>query len=294
MLEVEAGEASKDIEVATGLWLALKELGADRSSLMINLGGGVVCDLGAWVAGNYMRGIEYLHVPTSLLAMVDAAIGGKNGIDLGGIKNLIGSFSKPAFCLVETSFLESLPEEEWHSGYAEMIKHALIADRDQWQILKEIDLKDKNVISDLIEDSSLIKVRIVEEDFRESGLRKILNFGHSIGHGIEALSYENGQALSHGHAIALGMYFETRLSVKLNNLAEEDAEEIMRYLLKIYSMPDWIRNSADQIIAKMRHDKKNKSEEIQLVLLSKIGQAEYSIAVDEEEIRKVLTENPTN
>ncbi len=288
ILEVDPGEESKEIEIASGLWLALNELNADRRSLLINLGGGMICDLGAWVAVNYKRGIDFIHIPTTLLAMVDASLGGKSGINLGGIKNLVGSFTKPLVVLNYIPFLESLPDKEWHSGYAEMIKHALINDDELWDKMKMISPDDHDEISVLIEPVASIKSSIVDLDFRESGDRKKLNYGHTIGHAIESVSIEKGKALSHGHSVAIGMALANSISHEMDLLSEETRKEINSFLYSLYSPPKWLFKEQKAIMSRVLKDKKNDGESIKMVLLKKVGSAEIDIKINEDQIIRAL------
>ena len=288
ILEVDPGEESKDIEIASGLWLALNELDADRNSLLINLGGGMVCDLGAWVAANYKRGIDFIHLPTSLLAMVDASIGGKSGVNLGGIKNLVGSFTEASFVLNYLPFLDTLPQNEWDSGFAEMLKHALLSDRSFWNDLNVISPNETEKVIGFIERSAKIKLDVVARDFKESGLRKKLNYGHSLGHAIEALSFDKEKCLSHGHAIALGICLENIISYKMGRLDEGDLNAINSVLLGIYDFPEWIFQEGDAIISKLLKDKKNEGETIKMVLLNSVGDVEIDVAVTQKQVRDAL------
>lgn len=288
ILEVEPGEGAKDIEIASNLWLSLAELNADRRALIINLGGGVVCDLGGWVAANYKRGIDFIHVPTSLLAMVDASIGGKTGIDLGGIKNLVGSFSSSVAVVSDSSFLNTLAQREWDSGYAEMIKHALIADKELWEELQRILPHEHEKIKKHIPRAIQIKTEIVSKDFKESGLRKALNYGHTIGHAIEAISLDRGEALSHGHAIAIGMMLANILATKKGLLSKSDSDEINAYLKSIYSVPKWLKEVKSELELKLANDKKNAQNRILMVLLKDLASVEIDVEVTKKEIAESI------
>jgi 3-dehydroquinate synthase len=288
ILEVDAGEESKDIEIAGGLWLALNDMNADRNSLLINLGGGMIGDLGAWVAVNYKRGIDFIHLPTTLLAMVDASIGGKSGVNLGGIKNLVGSFTRPAFVFNYLPFLGTLPQNEWESGYAEMLKHALLSDASFWKEISAISPFEVEKVTGLIERSAQIKMDIVAKDFKESGLRKKLNYGHSLGHAIEAISFEKEKWMSHGHAVAIGMCLENIISTKMGRLDNEKMNEINSILLDLYDFPEWIVGEEDTVISKLQKDKKNTGEIIKMVLLHSIGKVEIDIPVTEKLVRESL------
>jgi 3-dehydroquinate synthase len=191
IIEFEAGESFKNIETCFEIWSALTELGADRKSIIINLGGGVVTDLGGFVASTFKRGIEYINVPTTLLAMVDASIGGKNGVDLGNLKNQIGTITTPKAVLIDTQFLATLPQNEMRSGLAEMLKHGLIQDKSYWAKFKDLTNLNTDDLDVLIHESVEIKNNVVSQDPTENGIRKALNFGHTLGHGIESYFLEN-------------------------------------------------------------------------------------------------------
>lgn len=293
ILEVEPGEGSKDIEIAANLWLSMAELNVDRKALVLNLGGGVVCDLGGWVAANYKRGIDFIHVPTSLLAMVDASIGGKTGIDLGGIKNLVGSFSSPIAVVSETSFLNSLAQREWDSGYAEMIKHALIADEEMWKELQNIFPNEHEKVKKYIQKAIQIKKGIVSQDFEEKGLRKMLNFGHTIGHAIESISIDRGEDLSHGHAIAIGMMLANIISSQKEFLSKSVKDEINDYLKSIYTVPTWLAEVKSELELKMANDKKNAKNRILMVLLSDVASVEIDVEVTNLEIEEAIVDLTT-
>ena len=191
VMEMPEGEDHKTIDICLGVWEAMSQYNADRQSLLINLGGGVVTDLGGFVASTYMRGIDYINVPTSLLAMVDASVGGKTGVDLGVLKNQVGVISEGAMILIDISFLGTLPQNQMISGFAEMLKHGLITDKKYWTTLTNLQDLDISDLDQLIYDSVIIKNNIVAEDPREKGLRKTLNFGHTLGHAIESYFLEN-------------------------------------------------------------------------------------------------------
>lgn len=288
ILEVEAGEEAKDLEIAGSLWLSLAELNADRNSLIINLGGGVICDLGAWVAANYKRGIDFIHIPTSLLAMVDASIGGKSAIDLGGIKNLVGCFSLPLVSVMFPEFLSTLPDEEYYSAYVEMIKHALIADASLWEELKNISPDDQKSLGALVERTAKIKMNIVESDYKELGLRKQLNYGHTIGHAIESISIEKNDKLSHGHAVAIGILLANIIANKMEMLSDPLLRSINASISKHYKSPSWISEECDAIIEKVKKDKKNVGEAIKMVLMEDIANIHIDVEIDEKLIKEVL------
>ena len=206
IIEIEAGEPHKHIDTCTQVWYALSELGADRKSLLINIGGGVVTDLGGFVASTYMRGIPFINIPTSLLAMVDASVGGKTGVDLGALKNLVGVINNPKGVLIYPDFLATLPTEELRSGMAEMFKHGLISDEGYWHKMCNLSELTEAHLGSLIYESVIIKNEVVTQDPTEKGLRKTLNYGHTLGHAIESycLQNPNRERLLHGEAIAIG------------------------------------------------------------------------------------------
>ncbi len=228
VLEFPPGEEHKNIKTCHQIWLDLSEMGADRKCLIINLGGGVVTDLGGFVACTYKRGVEYINVPTSLLSMVDASVGGKTGIDLGTLKNQIGVISNGEMVLIDIPYLETLPTEHIRSGWAEMLKHGLISSRNYWNKLKNVHDISWSNYEQLIKESIQIKNLIVKEDPEEKNIRKALNFGHTLGHAIESYHLETHgkQKLLHGEAIAIGMILESYLSNQLNDLSEDDLQDI--------------------------------------------------------------------
>lgn len=276
LIEIEAGEAHKTIETCTGVWNALAELGADRKTLLINLGGGVVTDLGGFVASTFKRGIDFVHIPTSLLAMVDAAIGGKNGVDLGVLKNQVGTINLPQMVLVDVDFLTTLPQNQLKSGLAEMLKHGLIYRKTYWEKLSDLSKFTLEDFEILIEESIEIKTKIVSKDPSEKGLRKILNFGHTLGHAIESyfLSQPEKETLLHGEAIAAGMILESFLSEKKSvNFSCEDLKTVKRVIFHTFPKIDLQKNDFLPIIELLKHDKKNSHGAINFVLLEKIGKA---------------------
>lgn len=273
VIEILAGEIYKNIETCVGVWNVLSELDGDRKSLLINVGGGVVTDLGGFVASTFKRGISYINVPTSLLSMVDASVGGKTGVDLGTLKNQIGVINTPEMVLVDTSFLNTLPANEMRSGLAEMLKHGLIYDEAYWK--KMIDLSNFTIedLDSLIYDSVLIKNKVVTEDPKELGLRKILNYGHTLGHAIESylLTHESKEALLHGEAIAVGMVLESYISAQQEDFPEEKLAEIKRVILDMYGKVAFEASDYKDIIELMKYDKKNSHGNINFVLLKDIG-----------------------
>lgn len=281
VLEIEAGEINKNLETCSGLWNVLSELDADRKSLMINLGGGVVTDLGGFVASTFKRGISYINVPTSLLAMVDASVGGKTGVDLGNLKNQIGVINHAEMVIIDPAFLATLPQTEMRSGLAEILKHALISSESYWN--KVTNLSDLNLddLDDIIKESVEIKSKVVTEDPEEKGLRKTLNYGHTLGHAIESyfLTHAEKNTLLHGEAIAIGMILATYISKELQGFPDNKLNEITNKILDIYERVEFTEKDIQQIIDLMKFDKKNSHGNINFVLLNDIGETRVDCIV---------------
>jgi 3-dehydroquinate synthase len=271
IIEIEAGEEMKNIETAVQLWEILTEMQADRKALMMNLGGGVISDLGGFVASTFKRGIRFINVPTTLLAMCDASVGGKTGIDLAHHKNMVGTFTAAEQTFIYPKFLETLPLRELKSGFAEMLKHGLIADKNHWEDLISLQSIDAESIADHIQNSVKIKHKIVEKDFHEENLRKTLNFGHTVGHAIESLFLAKETPILHGEAVAAGMICETYISLSENLIDEETCENIILNIAKHFPMLDLTGFSDEELLALMRNDKKNEDGEIRFSIISEIG-----------------------
>jgi len=287
IIEVDPGEENKNIDYCIGVWKTMLDFGVERKALMINLGGGVVTDLGGFAASTFKRGIDFIHIPTTLLSQVDASVGGKTGIDLDNVKNIVGTFTQPVAVFVSTKFLETLDERQLLSGYAEVIKHGLIQDRDLYVACKSTLYTD--VPASIIHRSVQIKNRVITEDPTEKGLRKILNFGHTIGHAIEGYSLLNDeQPLLHGEAIAIGMICEAYLSHKYCGLSEEELQDITSYLLSLYPAYSYSSDLYGQFIDLMKNDKKNENHKIGFSLLKSIGDCQYNSYVGEESIKEAL------
>ncbi|MEE9363761.1 MAG: 3-dehydroquinate synthase [Cellulophaga sp.] len=279
IIEIEEGEINKNIATCMHLWEALSELDADRKSVMINLGGGVVTDMGGFVASTFKRGIDFINVPTTLLAMVDASVGGKTGVDLGALKNQVGVINQPPMVLIITDFLYTLEKRQLFSGFSEMLKHGLITDISYWNKLKEItDFKEMDT---LIYDSVVIKNAIVLEDPTEQNIRKTLNYGHTLGHAIESyfLESKNHDLLLHGEAIAIGMILEAFLSTKLSGLSFKHLEDIKATFLERYKKVTFTDSDITNILALLKYDKKNSHGNINFVLLKSIGETVIDIKV---------------
>ena len=284
VLVMEAGEEHKTLQTCENLWNQLSERGADRNSALINLGGGVVTDLGGFVACTFKRGIDFYNLPTTLLAMVDASVGGKTGIDLGALKNQIGIIEEPKQVLIDAQWLQTLPQEELRSGFAEMLKHGLISNKDYWEQLKSLPKLEAATLAEFIKPSVAIKKQVVLEDPREKHLRKILNFGHTLGHAIESyyLTHPQKNRLLHGEAIAIGMVMEAYLGVSCCSFSNVAAEEIKKTFAQFYPPVEIDAQDREGILELLRHDKKNKAGRVNFVLLKSIGVPEIDVEVPQE------------
>jgi 3-dehydroquinate synthase len=286
VIMLPAGEENKVLEVCFQVWETLTEAGFGRHDLLINLGGGMVTDLGGFVASVYKRGLAFINVPTSLLAMVDAAVGGKTGIDFAGYKNQIGTFTAAQATYIDTGFLHTLPSQEWANGFAELLKHALISDGQLWQDLSKIQDIQNELRSETIQQGVQIKVDIVAQDPTETGVRKILNFGHTIGHALESYYLNTETPLSHGHAVAIGLLLESHLSVELSTLTKEEFLSIETRIKSSYALQ--IPNDAEGLWALMQQDKKNDNGEVRMCMLSRIGACVFDQKLAFEDFEKVL------
>jgi len=288
IIEIEPGESEKNITTCNGVWETLSELDADRKSLCINLGGGVVTDLGGFVASTFKRGMAYINIPTTLLGMVDAAVGGKTGVDLGQLKNQIGIISNAEMVLIDTSFLTTLNANEMRSGLAEMLKHGLIADLNYWNKMNDLAQLTLEDLDDLIYESILIKNNIFTQDLNEDGIRKTLNFGHTLGHAIESyfLESKEKETLLHGEAVAIGMILAAYLSNQLQGLDDTTTQEIKQTILKTFSKVEFDKKDLAPIIDLMKYDKKNSHGKINFVLLSAIGKPIIDCQVSNDLIKK--------
>lgn len=271
VVEVPAGERHKHLGTCQRLWEDMFRAGVGRRWCVLNLGGGVLGDMGGFVASTFKRGIDFIQIPTTLLSQVDASVGGKLGIDFFNVKNSVGVFRNPRAVWIDPAFLRTLPAREVRSGYAEIIKHALIHDAAQWQELLRV--RDLSTIdwAPIIAHSVDIKRRIVEADPHERSLRKLLNFGHTIGHAIESYWLETEDRLLHGEAIAAGMIMEAWLSTKLGELREAEFGAITEYLLDLYGFRAVPEAAFPELIALMKQDKKNEDSRINFTLLDGIG-----------------------
>jgi len=289
VIKISSGEQHKTLPVCESIWSQMVIAKMDRHSLMINLGGGVIGDMGGFAASCFMRGIDFIQVPTTLLAQVDASVGGKLAIDFQTYKNFIGLFCDPLAVLVDPKFLKTLPEAQLRSGYAEVIKHGLIKSSVIWDNLSGLDSIEEIRWDDEIASSIMIKRDVVTADPRERGQRKILNFGHTIGHALESFALSSSAPLLHGEAIALGMIAESYLSKELLSLSEISLNSITDHIKKVY--PDLSLESLshpDEVFDLMGADKKNKGGHILAALLEEIGRATYDVALDKAQVKKAL------
>ena len=292
IIEFEAGEQHKNIETCVQIWNVLTELGADRKSLVINLGGGVVTDLGGFVASTFKRGVDFIHIPTTLLSMVDASVGGKNGVDLGNLKNQIGVINVPTMVLIDTQYLETVPQNEMRSGLAEMLKHGLIYDKAYWEKFLDLKAIDYADFDELIYRSVEIKNEIVKQDPTEKNIRKALNFGHTLGHAIESyfLENKNKTTLLHGEAIAVGMILESYISLHKNLISPEEYTQIKTAIKTIFDDIEFAENDIEPILELLIHDKKNEYGSIQFALIEGIGKIKINQSVENELILKAFND----
>jgi 3-dehydroquinate synthase len=280
IIEVDPGEENKNIDFCIGIWNMLMDFNADRNSVLINLGGGVVTDMGGFAAATYKRGIDFIQIPTTLLSQVDASIGGKTGIDLGSVKNIIGTFTQPKAVFISAAFLKTLDQRQLVSGFAEVVKHGLIYDAAYFDQIKAI--RPENISTELIHRSVEIKNEVVTTDPFEKGLRKILNFGHTIGHAVESYSITHDKdPLLHGEAIAVGMICEGYLSMKVNKLSSEELESFTAYIRSVFPDHKFDRSIYPEVIGIMKNDKKNSQDQIGFALLNKTGSCDYNIYIPE-------------
>ena len=284
ILEIEAGEDMKNIQTANQLWEILTEMQADRKALIINLGGGVITDMGGFVASTYKRGIQFINIPTTLLSMCDASIGGKTGIDLMHYKNMVGTFTFPEHIFIYPKFLETLPFKELRSGFAEMLKHGLIADRKHWEHLTQIHTLNADGIIPHIQTSVDIKQDIVLQDFQEKNIRKTLNFGHTIGHAVESLYLDQKNPVLHGEAVAMGMIAEAHLAFLEGLISEEDSQVIIENIQKYYPYLDISDFNDEDIFNLLLNDKKNDDQIINFSLISGIGSCTFDHRCSREHI----------
>lgn len=314
-ITIAHGDQHKTLAALGDVWTALQQGGATRHSLLINLGGGMITDLGGFAAATFKRGINFINIPTTLLAMVDAAVGGKTGINFGGLKNEIGAFADARFVIINTCFLDTLDAENLCSGYAEMLKHALISNEHMWAEHVNFDLSQPDLaeLQRMVAESIAVKERIVAEDPHEHGIRKALNFGHTIGHALEEFALQQaggavvstaptnqttgGAAISpapknrpllHGYAVAFGLIGELYMSARKAGFPTERLHQTTRFIRENYAQTEFTCNDYPTLLNLMRHDKKNTSGVINFTLLHNIGDIRINQTATDEEIREAL------
>lgn len=287
---IKAGDTNKTLDSLAEVWTALSQGGATRHSLMINLGGGMVTDLGGFAASTFKRGIDFINIPTTLLAMVDASVGGKTGINFGGLKNEIGVFSDCKFVIINTQFLDTLDHDNICSGYAEMLKHGLISDNKHWAELVGFNLAQPDLaqLQRMVAESIKVKERIVTEDPHEHGIRKALNLGHTVGHALESFAMKHGRPVLHGYAVAYGMVCELYLSARKTDFPTDKMHQTVRFILDHYGRLPYTCDDYPELLELMRHDKKNTSGIINFTLLGGIGDIRINQTATKEEIEEAL------
>ena len=281
VIEIKSGEINKTLATCEYIWKQMTDLGFSRKSLLINLGGGVIGDMGGFVASTYKRGIRFVNIPTTLLSQVDASIGGKTGIDFYGLKNHIGIFQTPEKVIICDEFLETLPKNQMKSGFAEVLKHALIFDSKYWEKVKNLDISTTRWHK-IIAHSVQIKNRIVMQDPKENGLRKILNFGHTMGHAIETERLNTEHHLLHGEAIAVGMILEADIAVQKGLLNAQAFDELKTVLINYFTPP--VVPPIESILSHLKQDKKNEGNILKFSLIDQIGNCLWDVPVTFSEI----------
>ena len=289
IIELESGEDKKTLETCLQVWGALTDTGADKKSLIINLGGGVISDLGGFVASTFKRGIDCINIPTTLLSMVDASVGGKTGVDFEGIKNHIGTTAEPKGIFVNPTFLETLSERQIKNGFAEIIKIALIADDVFWKTIMKLkttkEFSSEKIITKAIE----LKNSIVKKDLHENNLRKSLNFGHNIGHALESALIKQNKDVLHGEAIAAGMIMESEIAQSLKRISKKEQKEITDYIRSIYKNIKITKDTESQLLKYILHDKKNEGDDLCFALPKGIGAYELYCGVSIDLIKKAIS-----
>jgi 3-dehydroquinate synthase len=288
IIQVKSGESEKNINTCISIWQDMTGHALDRHACMVVLGGGVLGDMGGFCAATYKRGIDFILIPTTLLSQVDASIGGKLGIDFDHLKNHIGVFQNPALTLLYGGFLKSLPEAELRSGFAEVIKHALISDQSVWKEIATTNLKNQPM-DKLIRHTVEIKARVTTQDPKETGLRKILNAGHTIGHALESYQLAHGNRILHGEAIAVGLITEGYIAKKQGYLPDIDFKSICTYIISIYGKVNISNDELSSIAQFTLQDKKNRDNRILCVLLDGIGKARWDCEISLESVIEALS-----
>ena len=285
-ITIGTSDTVKNLDTLDKVWTNLGNGGASRHSLLINLGGGMVTDLGGFAASTFKRGINFINIPTTLLAMVDASVGGKTGINYNGLKNEIGVFNDSKFVILNTTFLNTLDNMNICSGYAEMLKHGLISNEKMWAELISFDLVNPDLakLQRMVADSVSVKEQIVDKDPLEQGIRKALNFGHTVGHAFESFALKQGRPILHGYAVAYGMICELYLSAALVGFPTDKMRQTVKFIKEYYGLFDFTCNDYDHLLELMTHDKKNTAGIINFTLLSGIGDIKINQTATKEEI----------
>ena len=290
VVTIGAGDVNKNMASLAHVWEALQQGGATRHSCMVNLGGGMVTDLGGFAASTFKRGIDYINIPTTLLAMVDASVGGKTGVNFGGLKNEVGVFANSKVVFLSTQFLSTLDVDNIKSGYAEMLKHGLISNSEMWAELLNFNLANPNLaqLQRMLADSVAVKQRIVEEDPLEHGLRKALNVGHTMGHAFESFAMRSGRPILHGHAVAYGMVAELYLSATKVGFPTEKLRQTVRFIHENYGRFNFTCDDYPALLELMTHDKKNTAGIINFTLLGDVGDLKINQTATKAEIEAAL------
>ena len=287
---IEAGEENKKISSVEKVWQFLSGNGADRKSLLINVGGGMLTDLGGFAASTFKRGFDFVNIPTTLLSQVDASIGGKTGFNFNGLKNEIGVFQEPVTVIINTNFLKTIDRENFLSGYAEMVKHGFIKSPEHWQELQDFDLEDINysVLQEIIAHSVALKEWFVENDPTEKNIRKALNLGHTVGHAFESYAIRTGNPILHGYAVIYGIIVELFLSAKKCGFSKSELQQITEWLFKIYGKFEIAEADYEALFELMTHDKKNEAGRINFTLIPEIGKVEINQNCTKAEVFEAL------
>lgn len=287
---IAPSDSHKDVEALSHVWQALSQGGATRHSLLVCLGGGMVTDLGGFAAATFKRGIDFINIPTTLLAMVDAAVGGKTGINFNGLKNEVGAFREAVAVVIDTQLLQTLDAENMRSGYAEMLKHALLSDTEMWARHLRFDIDEPNLaaLQEMVGESIEVKRRVVLEDPFEHGLRKALNLGHTVGHAFESLAMEQGRPVLHGYAVAWGLAAELFLSVARCQFPVEQMRQTVAYIRRHYGTPSYVCQDYERLYDLMLHDKKNVAGHINFTLLGGVGDIRLDCRVEKELLFEML------
>lgn len=290
IIEIAPGDDNKNLDTLKHVWREMEKIGATRHSLLVNLGGGMVTDLGGFAAATFKRGIDFVNVPTTLLGAVDAAIGGKTGINFNGLKNEIGVFAPAKAVIVSTIFSPTLPEQEFKSGFAEMLKHAMLSDRQQYLKLLDFNFSsiDYDIFLDLLRSSIQVKENIVEQDPTEQGIRKALNLGHTVGHAFESKALSDGRPVPHGYAVAWGLVVESVLSHIILKFPSEDLYALAHFVKDNYGAFHITCDHYDQLLDLMRHDKKSHNGEINCTLIKECGTPTINNTINEDDLKAAL------